>query len=85
MVCLSKFDGLRSVTMQVEVLYFDGCPTYREAEKILGGVLAQEDAEADVELVAVNTGEETQELRFPGSPTLTVYGEDLFPVPDRAA
>ena len=51
--------------MQVEVLYFDGCPTYREAEKILR--------------------EETQELRFPGSPTLTVYGEDLFPVPDRAA
>ena len=35
--------------MQVEVLYFDGCPTDREAEKILGGVLAQEDAEADVE------------------------------------
>ncbi len=68
--------------MRVEVLYFDGCPTYREAEKILGGVLAQEDAE--VELVAVNTDEEAQRLRFPGSPTIRVDGEDLFPVADRA-
>ena len=67
--------------MQVEVLYFDGCPTYREAEKILGGVLAQEDVE--VELVAVNTDEEAHRLRFPGSPTIRVDGEDLFPVPDR--
>jgi len=84
MVCLSKFAGLRSVTMQVEVLYFDGCPTYRAAEKILGGVLAQEDAKADVELVAVNTEEQAHRLRFPGSPTIRVDGEDLFPVADRA-
>jgi hypothetical protein len=78
--------GSRSATaMRVEVLYFDGCPTYRAAEKILRGVLAQEDPEAEVELVAVNTDEEAQELRFPGSPTIRVDGEDLFPVPDRAA
>jgi hypothetical protein len=69
--------------MRVEVLYFDGCPTYQAAEKTLRRVLAQEDTEAEVELVAVNTDEEAQELRFPGSPTIRVDGEDLFPVPDR--
>jgi hypothetical protein len=69
--------------MRVEVLYFDGCPTYRAAEKTLRGVLAQEDAEAEVELVVVNTEEEARWLRFPGSPTIRVDGEDLFPVPDR--
>jgi hypothetical protein len=69
--------------MRVEVLYFDGCPTYRVAEKTLRGVLAQEDVEAEVELVSVNTEEEAQRLRFPGSPTIRVGGEDLFPVPDR--
>jgi len=69
--------------MQVELLYFDGCPTYREAEKTLRGVLAHEDVETEVELVAVNTDEEAQRLRFPGSPTIRVDGEDLFPVPDR--
>jgi hypothetical protein len=47
-------------------------------------VLAWEDVEAEVELVAVNTDEEAQRLRFPGSPTIRVDGEDLFPVPERA-
>ena len=68
--------------MRVEVLYFDGCPTYRQAEKTLRGVFAQEDTK--VELVAINTDEEAQRLRFPGSPTIRVNGEDLFPMPDRA-
>ena len=71
--------------MRVEVLYFDGCPTYREVEKTLRGMLDREVAEADVELVAVNTDEEAQRLRFPGSPTIRVNGEDLFPVPDHRA
>jgi hypothetical protein len=70
--------------MRVEVLYFDGCPSYRAAERTLRGVLAQEDVEADLELVALNTDEEAQRLRFPGSPTIRVDGEDLFPVPERA-
>ena len=48
------------------------------------GVLAREEVVADVELVAVNTDEEARRLRFPGSPTIRVDGEDLFPVPDRA-
>jgi hypothetical protein len=84
MVSLSGFDGLWSATMRVEVLYFDGCPTYRVAEKTLRAVLAQEDVEAEVELVAVNTDEEAQRLRFPGSPTIRADGEDLFSVPKRA-
>ena len=69
--------------MKVEILYFDGCPTYLRAEETLRGVLAGEGVEADVELVAVNTDEEAQRLRFPGSPTIRVDGEDLFPVPVR--
>ncbi len=48
-------------------------------------VLAREDdAGAEITLVAVNTDEEAQKLRFPGSPTIRVDGEDLFPAPDRA-
>jgi hypothetical protein len=41
------------------------------------------DAEAEVDLVAVNTDEETERLRFPGSPTIRADGEGLFPVPER--
>ena len=70
--------------MRVEVLYFDGCPTYPEAENTLREALAEEGLEARVEMVAVNTDEEAQRLRFPGSPTIRVDGRDPFPVPDRA-
>ena len=69
--------------MKVEILYFDGCPTYRTAQETLRRVLAREEVEADVSLVAVNTDEEARRLRFPGSPTIRVGGEDLFPLPDR--
>ena len=70
--------------MRVELLYFDGCPSYRTAKKALREVLAQGDAEAVVEVVAVNTDEEARRLRFPGSPTIRVDDEDLFGVPERA-
>jgi hypothetical protein len=69
--------------MKVEVLYFVGCPTYKSAEKVLRDVLAEKGMEADVELVAVNSSEEAQRLRFPGSPTIRVDGRDLFPAPER--
>ena len=69
--------------MRVEVLYFDGCPTYLEAEAALREVLAEEGVEAGVGMVAVNTDEEAQRLRFPGSPTIRADGHDLFPVPER--
>ena len=70
--------------MKIEILYFDGCPTYLEAEKALRKVLTREGAGAEVELVAVGSDEEAQRLRFPGSPTVRADGEDLFPVPERA-
>jgi hypothetical protein len=69
--------------MKVEVLYFDGCPTYGTAEKTLRDVFADKGLEVDVELVAVNTDEEARRLRFPGSPTIRVDGRDLFPAPER--
>jgi hypothetical protein len=69
--------------MKVEVLYFDGCPTYEMATKTLREVLAEEGMEAEVHLVAVNTDEEAQRLRFPGSPTVRLDGRDLFPAPER--
>jgi hypothetical protein len=84
MVRTSRFDVLRSAIMRVEVLYFEGCPSYREAETTLRGALAEEGIEAGVELVAVNTDEEARELRFPGRSTIRVDGRDLFPVPERA-
>ncbi len=68
--------------MKIEVLYFDGCPTHEAATRRLREVLAEQRVE--VEMVAVNSDEEAQSLRFPGSPTIRVDGRDLFPVPERS-
>lgn len=69
--------------MKVEILYFDGCPTYRAAEKALRKVLDKRGMSEEVEMVGVNTDEEARRLKFPGSPTIRVDGTDLFCVGDR--
>jgi len=65
--------------MKAEVLYFDGCPSYAAAEKALREVLGEQGMDVEVEMVAVETDGEAAWLRFPGSPTIRVDGEDLFP------
>jgi hypothetical protein len=52
--------------MRMEILYFDGCPTYGAALKTLRKVLADEGLQAEVELVAVNTDKDARSLRLPG-------------------
>lgn len=69
--------------MKVEIVYFDGCPTHEAAEKTVRQVLSEQGIEAEVGLVAVNSDEEAQRLRFPGSPTIRADGRDLFPVGPR--
>ena len=69
--------------VKLEVLYFDGCPSYETAMKSLEEVLSEEGLEAEVELVLVDTDEEAERLRFPGSPTIRADEDDLFPVPER--
>jgi hypothetical protein len=69
--------------MRVEVLYFDGCPSYVAATRNVSEVLSELGMEAEVELVGVNSDEEAERLRFPGSPTIRVDGRDLFPIPER--
>jgi hypothetical protein len=78
-------DARRSEGTRIELLYFDGCPTYLEAERTLREILAEEGVRAPIALVAVNSDEEARRLRFPGSPTIRADGRDLFPIPDRSA
>ena len=63
--------------MQVEFLYWDGCPSHPEALELLREALAERGLEADVELREVHTQEEAEALRFPGSPTIRVDGRDV--------
>src|SRR3954452_4026338 len=69
--------------MKVELLWWEGCPSTPEAMKDLRQVLREEglDAEA-VELVEVESDEQAERERFPGSPTIRIDGEDAVPPAD---
>ncbi|HET9323780.1 MAG TPA: hypothetical protein VFO03_07880 [Gaiellaceae bacterium] len=65
--------------MTVELLYWEGCPSYPEARELLEDVLRQRGLEVEMRVTHVATREEAEELRFPGSPTIRVDGRDVDP------
>lgn len=69
--------------MKVELLYFEGCPNADLAEQDLRQALVEEKIEAEITSVCVEDDEESQRMRFPGSPTIRIDGEDAFPVDTR--
>jgi hypothetical protein len=65
--------------MRAELLWWEGCPSYPEALRQLRKILAEEAAGAEVELRQVETDEQAERERFPGSPTIRIDGEDVVP------
>ena len=65
--------------LTIERLYFDDCPSWRNALSILNDLLAKLEVSEKVVLIPVETQEEAEENRFTGSPMIRVNGEDLFP------
>jgi hypothetical protein len=65
--------------MKVELLFWEGCPSYPEAEALLAEVLGERGIEVPIERTEVMTQEEAEELRFPGSPTIRIDGRDVDP------
>jgi hypothetical protein len=68
--------------MTVELLYFDGCPTYEALLPRLRQLLAGLDGETEVELRRVETPEAAEAERFLGSPTVRIDGRDVEPGAD---
>jgi hypothetical protein len=66
--------------VQIELFYWEGCPSYPEAKSMLEEVLEQHQIDAPVELREVRTDDEAEALRFPGSPTIRIDGRDVDPV-----
>jgi hypothetical protein len=66
--------------MKIEMLYFEGCPTYREVEALIEEVIRSEGTPAEVESLQVKTEEEAIQRGFLGSPTIRVEGVDNDPV-----
>lgn len=65
--------------MRVEFLYWEECPSYAEALVRLREVLSEEGVNSQVEVIRVDTEDQAQRLRFPGSPTIRFDGVDMAP------
>ena len=65
--------------MRVELLYFDGCPSYEALLPALRELLASEGIRDEIEMRKVETIEEAERERFLGSPTVRIDGEDVDP------
>jgi hypothetical protein len=65
--------------MTVELLWWDGCPSYPEALSELQRILREEGIEAEVARVEIENDEQASREHFPGSPTIRIDGEDIVP------
>ena len=63
--------------MLIEILTFDGCPNASLTHDRVAEALASERIAADIEEIEVSTPELANELRFLGSPSVRVNGEDV--------
>ena len=65
--------------MKIEVLYFEGCPSWQTGVENLNAALKLEGLSWPVEMVVVQDDEDTQRRRFLGSPSFQFNGNDLWP------
>lgn len=71
--------------MNVSLLYFEGCPSWHEADDRLRQALdTTGHVDTTIQYVLVSTPEEAERLQFRGSPTVLVDDVDLFAEPNNA-
>jgi len=70
--------------MRIQFLYWEDCPSHEPALERLRQVMAEENIDEAIESIDVETEEQAQAMRFVGSPTILVDGEDIDPPPNDA-
>jgi hypothetical protein len=65
--------------MIIDVLYFEGCPSRASTVQVVNDVLRDLGLGAVVREIEVKSTEDASRLRFFGSPTVQVDGEDIDP------
>ncbi len=69
--------------VQIEVLYFEGCPSHEPTVALARSVVADLDMEVEIREVIVGSVDDAQSLRFLGSPSVRVNGRDIEPGADQ--
>jgi len=64
---------------EIELLYFDGCPSWQTALENLRQVIEAENLPYQVRLIEIVTPQQAQDEHFLGSPSFRMNGTDLWP------
>jgi len=68
--------------MNISLLYFEGCPSWHEADdRLRQALVATGHVDITITYVLVSTPEEAERLQFRGSPTVLVDDVDPFAEP----
>ena len=65
--------------MNIELLWFDGCPNHHAAGELLQGVLGELGVDEPIVRVDVPDLKVGERVKFPGSPTIRINGTDIDP------
>jgi hypothetical protein len=71
--------------MKVELLHAPDCPNYQSAKRMLKKVLREHKLQEEIAEIIVTDFAQSEALRFAGSPTIRIDGENVDPTsPERA-
>ena len=69
----------RAGPLRVELLFWDADPEYMTARQRLVEVLIEDAFETPIQMIAVSSPADAEFLKFPGSPTIRIDGNDIHP------
>jgi hypothetical protein len=70
---------ISGVRMEIDLLYFNDCPSWKQALDNLDAALTAEKISAEIKLILVESDEAAAREKFLGSPSIRVDGHDLWP------
>lgn len=74
--------AMDTTRVPIQLLFFDDCPNHIAAEKLLREVLVEEQIDAPITRIQVETPDEAHLYCFVGSPTIRFNGKDIDPGAD---
>lgn len=63
----------------IELLYFDGCPSWKHTYTLLQEILHELGIEKEILLLNIETNDEASKNKFQGSPMIKINHKDIFP------
>jgi hypothetical protein len=64
--------------MKIELLYFDGCPSWQAGLENLKAALQQEGISEEIDVIEIKDDEQAAREKFLGSPSIRINGRDLW-------